>query len=284
MPDRLFLSNQKDLAMSDQVVNVERFGPVLEITLNRPPANAINRATSRSLHAALRHLQEDSALRVGVIVGAGDRIFSAGWDLKEVAEPDFDPMLDNDPLLGHGPGLAGIVEYHDLLKPVIAAVNGAAVGGGFEIALACDVILAAEHAFFQLPEMQRGFLADSGAVQRLPRRLPYNVAIEMLLSGRRMDAAEAQRWGLVHAIHSRNELRDAARALASEIARGAPLALQALKEVLKHIETMPMAAALALTKPGRSGLAMYERMSFSEDFLEGARAFAEKRESVWKGR
>ena len=270
--------------MSDPIL-VEQFGSVLEITLNRPPANAINRATSRAIHQALARLQDDPELRVGVIVGAGDRIFSAGWDLKEVAEPGFDPTIDNDPVHGHGPGgFAGIVEYHDLMKPVIAAINGAAVGGGFEIALACDVILAADHSFFQLPEMQRGFLADSGAVQRLPRRLPYNVAVEMLLSGRRMDAAEAQRWGLVHTIHPRGELCEAARAFAAEIARGAPLALQALKEVLKHIETMPTPTALALTKPGQSGLAMYERMSSSEDFFEGARAFAEKREPVWKGR
>lgn len=271
--------------MSEAIVTVERLGPVLEITLNRPPANAINRATSRAIHAALRQLQEDPDLRVAVVAGAGERIFSAGWDLKEVAEPGFDPALDSDPVLGHGPGgFAGIVEYHGLLKPVIAAVNGAAVGGGFEIALACDVILAADNAFFQLPEMQRGFLADSGAVQRLPRRLPYNVAVEMLLSGRRMDASEARGWGLVHAVHPAGELRAAARAFAAEIARGAPLALQALKEVLKHIETMPTPAALALTKPGRSGLPMYERMSASDDFFEGPRAFAEKREPVWKGR
>ncbi|WP_369726277.1 enoyl-CoA hydratase-related protein [Bradyrhizobium sp. LLZ17] len=271
--------------MSDPTVIIERLGPVLEITLNRPPANAISRATSREVYAALRQLQQDPELRVGVITGAGDRIFSAGWDLKEVAAPGFDPRLDSDPVLGHGPGgFAGIVEYHDLLKPVIAAVNGAAVGGGFEIALACDLILAADHAFFQLPEMQRGFLADSGAAQRLPRRLPYNVAVEMLLSGRRMDAPEAQRWGLVQSVHPGGGLREAARALAVKVAAGAPLALQALKEVLKHIETMPTQAALALTKPGQSGLAMYERMSSSEDFFEGARAFAEKREPIWKGR
>ncbi len=271
--------------MSDAVVLVERVGHVLEITLNRPPANAINRATSRAIHAALKELQDDPDLRVGILTGAGDRIFSGGWDLKEVAAPGFDPALDDHPELGHGAGgFAGIVEYHDLLKPVICAVNGAAVGGGFEMALACDVILACESAFFQLPEMQRGFLADAGALQRLPRRVPYNVAIELLLSGRRLPADEAKGWGLVHSVHPREALRDAAMALATQIASGAPLALQAMKEVLRHIQTMPVEQSLALTKPGRSGLAMYERMSASDDYLEGPRAFAEKRAPKWTGR
>lgn len=271
--------------MSDAVVLVERVGHVLEITLNRPPANAINRSTSRAVHTALRKLQDDPDLRVGIITGSGDRIFSAGWDLKEVAESGFDPALDTHPELGHGQGgFGGIVEYHDLLKPVICAVNGAAVGGGFEIALACDVILASESAFFQLPEMQRGFLADAGALQRLPRRVPYNVAVELLLSGRRLSSDEARGWGLVHSVHPQEALRDEALALATHIASGAPLALQAMKEVLRHIQCMPVEQSLALTKPGRSGLAMYERMSASEDYLEGPRAFAEKRAPVWAGR
>lgn len=265
-------------------VSTKRTGRVLEIAIDRPPANAINRATSRAIHAALRQLQDDPELYVGIITGAGDRIFSAGWDLKEVAEPGFDPSLDRHPEAGHGPGgFAGIVEFHDLLKPVIALVNGAAVGGGFEIALACDLILASETAFFQLPEMQRGFLADAGAIQRLPRRIPYNVAMDLFLSGRRFPAVEAHARGLVHSVHPPHLLHSAGRHLAEEIATGAPLALQALKEVLRHIETLPVAVALAVTRPGGSQLPAYERMSDSEDFMEGARAFAEKRLPRWRG-
>jgi len=271
--------------MTQPIVDAVRRGHVLEITLNRPPANAINRAASRAIYAALHQLQEDPDLRVGLITGAGERIFSGGWDLKEVAEPGFDMAREYDPVHGHGPGgFAGIVEYHDLNKPVIAAVNGAAVGGGFEIALACDVILMADHAFFQLPEMQRGFLPDAGAIQRLPRLVPYNVAVEMLLSGRRMEAAEAKGWGLAHDVYPRAQLLDRARAYAEEVVKGAPLAMQAMKAVLRRIDSMPMAEALALTKPGQSGLDIYERMMTSDDALEGPRAFAEKRAPVWKGR
>jgi crotonobetainyl-CoA hydratase len=270
---------------SDPLVLTERHGPVLLLTLNRPPVNAVSRAFSRAIYAALRGFQDDPDLRCAVITGPGERVFSAGWDLRELASGDYNPDDDFDPVIGAGPGgFAGITAFHDLLKPVIAAVNGPAIGGGFEIALACDVILAADHAYFQLPEMQRGFLADAGAVQRLPRRIPYNVAVELLLTGRRFPVAEAKSFGLVHEVMPLAELRGRALALAQEIAKGAPLALQALKEVLRHIEPLSVADGMKVTRPGRSGLKIYERMAKSEDMVEGGRAYTEKRAPVWKGR
>ena len=264
-------------------VQVQRHPQVLEIRLDRPPANAINTQVSRAIHAALSELQNDDALSVGIITGGGERFFSAGWDLKEIAA--FDDVADAVDSAFESPGgFAGISEFWDLKKPVIAAVNGMAVGGGFEIALACDLILAAEHSEFFLPEMMRGFLPDVGAIQILPRRVPYNVAMDLLYTGRRMGAEEALRWGLVREVCPLADLRPRALELATEIARGAPLALQALKEVVPAIHTLPMPEAFAATKPGNADLPIYQRMLQSEDFLEGPRAFAEKRDPVWKGK
>lgn len=264
-------------------VRVETYDRIVEITIDRPPANAVNPAVSGAIYAALSNLQDDDELRVGIITGSGGRIFSAGWDLKEIAA-----MEDNQSAIASAfecpGGFAGISEFWELKKPVIAAVNGMAVGGGFEIALACDLIVAADHAEFFLPEMQRGFLPDVGAVQILPRRLPYNVAMELLYTGRRMDAAEARQWGLVNRVCAANDLMPSARELARHIARGAPLALQALKEVVPAIYNLPLPQAFAATRPGNGALPAYQRMLMSEDFMEGPRAFAEKREPRWKGR
>ncbi len=272
--------------MTDDLVLTERRGKVLEITMNRAPVNAINREMSRAIYGALNTLQEDPELTTGLITGIGERVFSAGWDLKETAEGGIDPEGDYDPVTGYGPGgFAGITEYWDLKKPVIAAVNGAAVGGGFEIVIPCDVVVMADHAYFALPEMQRGILADGGAVQRLPRMIPPNVAREMLLTGRPMDAEEALRWGLVHKVVPLAELMETAREIAREISLGAPLALQALKEVLTYCETLPVREAMALVRPGgKSGLPLYSKIHESEDAIEGIRAFAEKRDPNWKGR
>jgi crotonobetainyl-CoA hydratase len=264
-------------------VQVEQRGVVLEITLCRPPANAIVPSVSSELYAAYCRLRDDPDLRVGIITGAGERIFCAGWDLKEVAKAESGAAV-NDEIMDLPGGFAGVTEFWDLNKPIIAAINGAAVGGGFEIALAADVIVAVEHAHFALPEMARGFVPDAGAVQRLPRRVPYNVAVEMLLTGRRMSAAEAHRWGLVHEVVAPQRLMPTARALASEIAKGAPLAVAALLEILPAIDKLPLGESFARMKRGKSGLPVYEAMLISEDFLEGPRAYAEKREPVWKGR
>lgn len=264
-------------------VRVEQRGFVLEVTLDRPPANAIDLETSRALHAAFTRLRDDDGLRVGIITATGERIFSAGWDLKALAAAP-DAAAANEAAVNMPGGFAGITELWDLHKPVVAAVNGLAIGGGFEIALACDVIVAADTAAFSLPEMQRGFLADAGAVQRLPRRIPYNVAVELMLTGRRMSASEAVQWGLVHKAVAPADLMTTARALANTIAEGAPLAVRALLECLPIIDRMDEKAAFDRLKPGRSGIPAYERMLNSEDFAEGPRAFAEKRKPIWKGR
>ena len=263
-------------------VQVTTNGKVLEIILNRPPANAITQSVSTSIHAALKSLQEDPELQCGIITGCGEKIFCAGWDLKEMARMETNEEALRDALDCPG-GFAGITEYWDLKKPVIAAINGMAVGGGFEIALACDIIVCVEEAEFFFPELKRGFLPDVGGVQHLPRKLPYNVAMELLYTGRRMPAREAKDWGLVHEICPRDELMPLARELAASIANSAPLALQALKEVVPKIHGLPVRQAFEATKPGNDDLPVFQKMIFSDDFMEGGRAFAEKRDPVWKG-
>ncbi|MGF7159797.1 crotonobetainyl-CoA hydratase [Rhodoligotrophos appendicifer] len=270
----------------DPIVRVERRSRVLEMTLDHPKVNAVSRRLSRELYAAARLLHEDPELQAGLITGAGTRAFSAGWDFNEaVADADAgNAALENQPGGEEsGASFGGITAFHDLYKPLIAAVQAPAIGGGFEIALACDMILMAEDAFFQLPEMDRGILPDAGGLQRLPRRIPYNVAMGMMLTGRRMDAAEALHWGLVHSVHPRDELLDAARDLAGTISQGAPLALQALKEVMLAIEQMPLPEAMDIIRKTPDHLAMYRRMLKSGDAKEGPRAYLEKRAPVWRG-
>ncbi|MFO0995231.1 MAG: enoyl-CoA hydratase-related protein [Alphaproteobacteria bacterium] len=266
-----------------QYVRTERHGGVLEVVLDRPPVNAINLEVSNQLYDAFATLKDDPALRVGIVTGVGERVFSAGWDLKAVAASSSPTAADDSAL--HKPGgFAGLTEFWDLHKPVIAAVNGVAIGGGFELALAADIMVVADHVEFWLPEMQRGFLADAGAVQRLPKRIPYNVAMELLLTGRHMGAAEAVHWGLVYKAVPRAKLMEEAHALAALIAEGAPLATEALLTVMPMVMDMSEKDSMALLKRGKSGVPIYEKMANSEDFLEGPRAFAEKRKPVWKGR
>ena len=268
-----------------QYVETRRSGRTLTITLRRPKVNAIDYVLSRQVYAALRQLQDDPDLIVGVLTAEGDRIFSAGMDLKAVASQELNPELDADPVKGWGRGgFAGITEAFDIDKPVIAAVNGAAIGGGFEMALACDMIVMSDTAWFQLPEMQIGFLPEAGAIQRLPRIVPPTVATDLFLTGRRLDGEEAKRWGLARDVVPAAELQTTAAALAEQVAKGAPLAIRALKAVLRKIETLPVEQAMATTKPYKSGLPIYEVMIRSHDALEGSKAFAEKRAPNWLGR
>ena len=248
---------------------------VLTITLDRPKANAIDVATSRALYAAFAQLQDDPALRVAIITGVG-RFFSAGWDLNAATEGE---AINAD----HGPGgFAGLTEFFSLSKPVIAAVNGLAMGGGFELALAADLIVASEQAEFALPEVKLGMLADSGGVLRLPRRLPRAIATELLMTGRRMPAAEAARWGLVNQVVAADALMSSAHALAQQLVQAAPLALAAVKEVLRATESHGVAEGFAHMRSGQ--LASYSAMLTSEDAQEVPRAFGEKRAPRWSGR
>ncbi len=257
-------------------VRSEVVGDVLVVTLDRPTANAIDVATSHALYAAFARLEDEPGLRVGIVTAAGDRFFSAGWDLKAAAAGE---AVDAD----HGPGgFAGLTELFGRSKPVIAAVNGLALGGGLELALAADLMVVADHAELALPEVRVGVVADSGGLLRLPRRLPEAVAREMLLTGRRMPADEAVRWGLANRVVPAAELRDAALDLAAQVTAGAPLAVAAIQEVLAATAGLDVRDAFARMRSGE--LAAYTRMLGSEDAVEGPRAFAEKRPPEWQGR
>jgi crotonobetainyl-CoA hydratase len=256
-------------------VRTEVVDGVLVVTLDRPPANAIDVATSNELYAAFERLDQDRALRVGIVTGAGERFFSAGWDLKAAAAGE---PVDAD----HGPGgFAGLTEYFSLRKPVIAAVNGLALGGGFELALAADLIVAAEHAEMALPEARLGIVPDSGGLLRLPRLLPRPLATELLLTGRRLTAAEAARHGLVAGVVPAAELLDRALGLARTICDSAPLAVAAIKEIRAATESRSVEEGYATLRKG--DLPIYRAMLRSEDAQEGPRAFVERRPPRWKG-
>jgi len=261
--------------MRDESLKVERRGAVLEVTLDRPKANAIDMATSRAMGEVFTEFRDDPDLRVAIITGGGAKFFCAGWDLKAAAEGD---AADGD--YGKG-GFGGLQELRGLNKPVIAAVNGICCGGGFELALSADIILAADHATFALPEIRSGTVADAATI-RLPKRIPYHIAMEMLLTGRWFDVEEAHRWGIVNRILPADGLMAEARALADELAAGPPLVFAALKEIVREAEDMKFQDAM--NRITKSQFATVERLYRSEDQLEGARAFAEKRDPVWKGR
>lgn len=256
-------------------LRVERRGTVLEVTLDRPKANAIDLETSRIMGDVFRDFRDDPDLRVAIITGAGDKFFCPGWDLKAAAEGD---AVDGNYGVG---GFGGLQELRDLNKPVIAAINGICCGGGLELALSADIILAADHASFALPEIRSGTVADAASV-KLPKRVPYHIAMEMLLTGRWLDAQEAARWGIVNHLYAAADLMAEARAMADQLASGPPLVYAAIKDIVRDAEALRFQDAM--NRITKRQLATVDTLYSSEDQIEGARAFAEKRDPVWKGK
>ena len=229
-------------------VKLDRRGRVLEITLDHPPVNAIGRATSRSLYRAFQ-------------------------------------TLNNDPEVGFGPGgWAGLAEFWKLNKPIISAVKGNAVGGGFELLLSTDVMVVADDAEFWLPEATIGLLPTGGGMQHLIRRIPYNIAVEFMLTGRRMSAREAHAYGLANHIVPKVDVLDKAREIADRISRSAPLSTQALKEFVRETAHLPIQDAFTRLRSSMDLLPAYAWLVQSDDYKEGSRAFAEKRSPVWKNK
>ncbi len=261
--------------MTESPIITKRTGAILEVTLNRPKANAIDLKTSRLMGEVFRDFRDDDALRVAIITGAGEKFFCAGWDLKAANSGD---AVDGDYGIG---GFGGLQELRGMNKPIIAAVNGICCGGGLEFALSADIILAANHATFALPEIRSGTLADAATI-KLPKRIPYHIAMEMLLTGRWLDAEECARWGMINRLVTGADLMKEARALAEVIASGPPLVYAAIKQVVRAAETMNFQDAM--NKITKSQFETVETLYQSEDQREGARAFAEKRDPVWKGR
>ena len=256
-------------------VRLEKRGAVWEVTLDRPKANAIDLATSRIMGETFAAFRDDPEARVALLTAAGEKFFCPGWDLKAANDGD---AVDGDYGVG---GFGGLQELPGLNKPVIAAVNGICCGGGLELALSADMILAAEHATFALPEIRSGTVADAASV-KLPKRIPYHVAMDMLLTGRWLDAEEAARWGFVNRVVPADSLMEEARALAELIASGPPLVYAAIKEIVREAEDMRFQDAM--NRITKRQFATVDRLYSSEDQKEGARAFAEKRDPVWKGR
>ena len=253
--------------MANEVLT-ERRGHVELLTINRPEArNAVNRAVAVGLDAALDAAALDDDVWVVVLTGAGDKAFSAGMDLKAFATGEL-------PFTAHG---FGGITRRDFPKPLIAAANGAALAGGFEIMISCDMVVAAEHARFGIPEASRGLIAGAGGLIRLPRRVPLAVAYEMALTAEPIDAARAFDLGLVNRVVPGDQVVDAAVALAERIARNAPLAVRASKRVMRESLEMSEPDAWALNDGA------FSEIGTSADALEGAVAFAEKRDPIWRG-
>jgi enoyl-CoA hydratase/carnithine racemase len=252
-----------------EFVRYEKSDYVATITIDRPAVmNALHPPANEELDRVWNDFAADPSVRVAILTGAGGKAFCAGNDLKWTAREGL-PRVPRS-------GFGGITSRFDLWKPTIAAVNGVALGGGLELALACDVIVAADHARLGLPEPKVGLMAAAGGVHRLPRQIPLKIAMGMLLTGRHVSATDAARWGLVNEVVSADALMETARAWAAEMATCSPLALQATKQAAMEGQGRRLPEALAEVYPAVA------RLFASEDAVEGPRAFAEKRPPVWK--
>ena len=250
-------------------------GSILEVTLDRPKANAIDLKTSKIMGEVFAKFRDDPNLRVAILTSSGDKFFCAGWDLKAAADGE---AVDGDYGVG---GFGGIQELPNLNKPIIAAVNGIACGGGLELAMSADIIIASEDATFALPEILSGTVADAASI-KLPKRIPHHIAMELLFTGRWFDVNEAHKWGLINEIVPKKDLLSRARKLAETLASGPPLVYAGIKEIVREAENQDFHETME--KVTSRQLKTVDKLYSSEDQLEGARAFSEKRPPVWKGK
>jgi enoyl-CoA hydratase/carnithine racemase len=257
--------------MAFEFVRYEKRDHIAVVTINRPEVmNALHPPANEELAQVWEDFAADPDCWVGILTGAGDKAFSAGNDLKWTAQHGMPSMPKG--------GFGGIVARFDLTKPLIAAVNGFALGGGLEIALACDVIVAAEHATLGLPEPRVGLMAAAGGVHRLPRFIPLKIAMGMMLTGRRITAAEARAYGLVNEVVPAKDLMATVQRWAGEIIECSPLSVQATKQAALDGLGKPLREAMSASYPA------VQRLFSSEDVVEGPMAFAQKRKPQWKGR
>ena len=255
----------------DKAVKTKIEGSILEITIDRPKANAIDAKTSIMLGDIFADFRDNPKLKVAIITGDGEKFFSAGWDLKAVNEGE---AADADYGVG---GFGGLQELPNMNKPIIAAVNGIACGGGFEIMISADIIIAAEHATFALPEINVGVVADAATI-KLRRRIPYHVAVEFLMTGRWMDVKEAKHWGLVNEIVKTNDLLKRAWEIADKISKGPNLIYSSIKEVLRETENEKEIPSFKILR----SLESVKKVYGSEDLKEGASSFVKKTDPNWK--
>ena len=259
--------------MAYEFATYEKKGRIATVTINRPERmNALHPPANLELHEIWNDFQNDPEVWIGVLTGSGDRAFSAGNDLKYTAEHGMNMVRVGES------GFGGLAKRTDCWKPIIAAVNGFALGGGFEMALACDIIVAADHARLGLPEPRVGLMAGAGGVHRLPRMMPQKIAMGYILTGRHMTAQEAHRWGIVNEVVPLADLMPTVDRWAQDILEGAPLSIRASKQAAMMGLGQPLDIALNLEYSQSTA------MRRSEDIVEGPKAFAEKRKPNWKGR